>query len=345
MPIHEQDQGCSIRQRGFVLPYVLTAIAILSIAVTIAAQRLQSTSAMIVRIQEETESEIAFMNAEVETLYAFLIGSPVEGGINLAPVIEVAEPSLNGVDEVAEVDLWSGAGETRIVDTFYGPVLVSYQDVSGLVSINATNEKIIEKFIISLDVKPTTARSMAATLADYRDPDHQRRFQGGERADYRLRKLPPPANSPLRSYSELGNVLYWPDGMKNIDLYAFMDQTTIALGAGFMKHASTDSKLLDTMGLNSMSMRQRILDSSIESFIAGDSFPTNRARFILSYRNPAGRYKKRVIEIERKLNNPDKPFEKFWVYQTTVLEGSENAGFGQIDELKNVFYSPSYRSK
>ena len=315
---------------GFVLPYVLVAIAILAITASIAAQRLQNISHMISKIQDEAVAELAFKSAETEVLYVFLAGIPVRGGMNIALGREASDPNL-----------WSAAGEARRVDTQYGPVIVTYRDVTGLVPINSPGSQLTGKLLTSLVVKPNVAKAMTATLGDYIDRDDSRQFRGAERADYRLRKLPPPSNSPVRSYGELSSVLHWPEAVETFDMHKFMDVTTLAPRASYMKFAFTDAHLMNALGLNSLSLRNSLANGGIEAGLMGDNFPSGRGRFTFKFRNSNGGYRQRAIEFSTQLSALDKPYERFWVYETTVLEDPNNVGFAQIEKLKNVFHAPS----
>ena len=67
-------------EAGFVLPYVLVVIAILAIAGTIAAQRLQKASAVVGDMQERLRAEQVLQSAEVAATYSILTGNPVTGG-------------------------------------------------------------------------------------------------------------------------------------------------------------------------------------------------------------------------------------------------------------------------
>ncbi len=333
---------------GFVLPYVLVAIAIMSLVITIAAQRLQNISELILQIQNDTEAEMAFMSAEAEILYIYLTSIPAQGGMQLITRGEeqerrkrtpVAPLNSSRDQDLAWRNVWSGAGETRRVQTPYGDVMASYRDISGLIDINSAKENILEKFIISFDVRPSLAKALAATLVDYRDPNHQRKFRGAEAVDYRLRKLPPPTNSPLKSYNELNAILYWPEFLDAVDMHKFMDTTTLAGDVGYLRYAFVAPEMLEALGLHTQKLQADFGSDGFLSYLVNEKFPSDRARFTLKIRTNSTGYRKRVVEFKRELSGLNKPFERFWIYDATVLEGADDSVFAHSNGLKNVFQS------
>ena len=73
----------SSNDQGFVLPYVLVVIAILAIATTIAADRLQKSTSILLKIKDQKRIERQLYTAEAEAIYGWLTGISVEGGIDL----------------------------------------------------------------------------------------------------------------------------------------------------------------------------------------------------------------------------------------------------------------------
>ena len=70
---------------GFVLPYVLFVIVILSIAGIIAAQRLSSVTAVVDELQNKIRSEKILQSAEAAATYSLLTGNPGSQGYDLSP--------------------------------------------------------------------------------------------------------------------------------------------------------------------------------------------------------------------------------------------------------------------
>ncbi len=333
-------------QNGFVLPYVLVAIAILSIAGTIAAQRLQRTSRMILQIQSDANAELAMMSAEAKAIFSVLTAVPIVGGLDLNAQSSAVQASSfysqSASRENIPSELWSGAGQSRQTETAYGPVVVQYRDGAGLLPLNTAQPELIAKFLIARGIKSETARGMAAKLADYRDPDHHRRFRGGERGDYRLRDQPPPTNSPIRSFAELDAILGWAEPLATLDRRALMDATILSSSISGMKTIFVSPELRKDLGLLETNFSLALQSDGIEQSIAGDRYPSNQMRLSFLYRDPSGRFLKRVVEIERKINSLDRPFRKSEVYGA-VVSGDEaaSAGFGQGTKLKNVIFTPS----
>ncbi len=339
---------------GFVLPYVLVAIAVMSLIITISAQRLQNISVLISQIQDDTKAEMAFMNAETEILYTYLTGFPTHGGMQLVARDEgrggevrnrAAPLFLSREQDLLWRNVWSGRGETRRVETPYGNVMASYRDVSGLVDLNAAKENILERLIISFDVQPSVAKALAATLVDYRDLDDQRKLRGAEAIDYRLRQLQPPTNSPLKSYSELNAILHWSTFLDKIDMHRWIDVTTLADDVGYLRYGFADEELLKALGLHTKTLQMNLGASSFLSYLADEKFPSDRARFTLIVRTGNVRHRKRIVEFKRELSGLNKPFERFWIYDTTVLESADNSMFANNNGLKNVFQPASYSSQ
>ena len=77
-----------LRDDGFVLPYVILVIAILSISVILLGERLQNVTGNTAVIENEFNAELALLNAESEATYACLLytsPSPRDGLLSRMP--------------------------------------------------------------------------------------------------------------------------------------------------------------------------------------------------------------------------------------------------------------------
>ena len=137
----------SSNDQGFVLPYVLVVIAILAIATTIAADRLQKSTNILLKVKDQKRIERQLYTAEAEAVYGWLAGLSVEGGIDLNsnnPVISdlgftIAEGGITQTERDLsdlERDLWDGDGGKRVSMQKEGDVIIALRDVAGLVSLS-----------------------------------------------------------------------------------------------------------------------------------------------------------------------------------------------------------------
>lgn len=338
---------------GFVLPYVLTVIAILAIVSTIAAERLSRSTQVLSRIQDQARTEQMMMTAEAEAVFSILTGKIVENGIDLNPnsppqnEFGIALPGLNaqlntGDEQVAPPDIWPALGDKRVSSVAGGQVIVELQDISGLVSLNTTNDEHIQRLLVNAGVARDKARTLTARLNDYIDFDNNRQFKGAERADYRLHNKPIPTNSPLRSYEELARILDWGDAMREIDLISLKNFTTLKPTVQIRKQFAKPD-LIDIIKLEDGTPTIDNQGDLIGTLYANNTLPSDDSRLTFWVQTSTGEYDKRVLEITRDVNNAIKPFRRFWVYETTVLENDLDWDKSTENELKNVIYSTSVR--
>lgn len=343
----------SSNDQGFVLPYVLVVIAILAIATTIAADRLQKSTSILLKIKDQKRIERQLYTAEAEAIYGWLTGISVEGGIDLNsnnPVISdlgfaIAEGSVThaGRDfSDLERDLWGGDGGKRVSIQKEGDVIIVLRDVAGLVSLSAGEDEAILAVLETLEVSKDKARGLVAKLRDYTDADNNRQFAGGERADYRLRNMSVPTNSPLRNYAELNRILEWGDTIENIDFEAFQEMTTLQPRSKVKKIFSSP-ELIDVLRLDQPDIETESTVFNIEDLEAGSTSLSDTSRLTFWIKGDGASYHKRVIEVKRRSGNYKKPYRKFWVYDAIVLEDDLGLDLNSKNEIKNVIHAASIR--
>jgi general secretion pathway protein K len=87
-------------------------------------------------------------------------------------------------------------------------LLISVNDQSGKIDINAAGLPLLQALISGLGEPPDRAAQLADAIFDFRDPDDDRRANGAEFAEYRSAGLGwGPKNGPLQAVEELGQVL------------------------------------------------------------------------------------------------------------------------------------------
>lgn len=354
-------------EQGFVLPYVLVVIAILAIASTIAAQRLQKASAIVTDMQERTRTERIMVSAETAATYSLLTGNPVTGGYDISPqspiIWEYGALSADGKtplrDDVASSmisNLWAGTGELRRygldeTDTQVDAV-VAYRDASGLISLNQASPNMLIPILLSAGASGTEARKLTATLMDYVDSNNRLRPNGAEGQAYRAQNMPSPSNAKLRSYEELGQVMGWARAMSRLDMQLIKDWTTLQTPSGY-RQAFAPKALYDLVERDDESLIQNQDTNIIQQLEIDSTRPSNFTRLIIFAPRTDGRYQKRVVDIERFLAGTGPPYRRHWVYETVVLESdlkiyvdpsiSSQDGPPPLDELNHVVHSTPLR--
>lgn len=337
--------------QGFVLPYVLVVIAVLAIATTIAAERLQSSINILIQMQDQNRIKRQLFTAEAEAVYGLLTGINIDGAVDLNPDSPIVSEfgfitstgEFNaGVPDNKDFnrDLWSGSGGKRISFQEHGNVIIELRDVTGLISLSTGSDTNIISALEVLGVKKNMARSLTAKLRDYSDADNQRLFRGGERADYILQDMAPPTNSPLRNYNELSHIIEWENSLKGIDIYTLKNITTLQPVSKVNKTYATP-EVAKIIGLDAQERTSTDDLFDLADLAAESTNLSDLSRLSLWAKKRDGPYVKRVIEIQRTANHIEKPFRKFWVYETTVLEADLEFDLNSINEMKNVIHAES----
>lgn len=351
------NQGSS-RQSGFVLPYVLVVIAILAVAGTIAANRLQNTLSTLGAISSAESSARLIDAAEAEVIFALMAANTVPGGYDLNPssltvtefgVFDERGRLMDPRDvEAVQKDIWPVKGGARQVSIGGAPVVVVLQDVSGLPSVNKPNSVFFRAALEASGVPRTKSGPLITYLQDYIDSDNRKSMGGAERSDYSLVKMPTPTNSPVRSFGELSRVMGWAEAMKTMDMTRFKSLVTLNNITDFREGFIS----AELQALPSVKNALRA-DRSIGAGSAGrDIFalagatstqPSNTVRISLYAPRGTGVWDKRVIEITRQGDHITKPYRRLWVLDATVLDSDLDFDPAQLAELDHVIDPASLR--
>ena len=339
------------RSDGFVLPYVLVVIAILAVAGTIAATRLQNTTQTLSAVQAKTKTERMMEAAEATAVFALLGGNRVPGGYDVNPnspvQTEFGPMGINGqrldpkTAAAIPKDFWSAAGGLRRVDTPSGPVIVMLQDTTGLPSLTKPMARPLRNVLIYAGASPREVDDLAASLADYIDIDNKKRFGGAERSDYMLKKLPPPTNSPLRSYAELASINGWMDILPRLDQTRLKAMTTLQAVDYRTRFALPEHA--QVLGLDSGSLLANNFDSVLDGSEMRNILPSGRMRLTFWAPRGDGQWDKRVIEFVRQTGHITNPYRRLWVLDATVLETELVFKPDQISDIAHVIDPASLR--
>lgn len=103
---------------------------------------------------------------------------------------------------------WIADGRPYRLTLFGTEMAISVQDESGKLSLNTADEATLSRAFVNAGIELTKAQSLAAAIADWRDPDDNRHLGGAERQDYLQAGISgSPANAPFRRTDELLGVL------------------------------------------------------------------------------------------------------------------------------------------
>jgi general secretion pathway protein K len=111
----------------------------------------------------------------------------------------------------------------RRLDVFGAQVTVNMQFEAGRIDLNAADEFLLTAAFAGNGFSEPEARSMAARIIDWRDPDDSTTAEGAERDDYRRAdRVHGPRNAPFETVAEVQQIL----GGEKIDA-ALLDAFTV----------------------------------------------------------------------------------------------------------------------
>jgi general secretion pathway protein K len=192
-------------RRGYVLVFVLGALAVISIVAARFAQRIDALRAQTASLAAHAEAERKAGNALAATLYLLATNAPGPGGFGL-PVA----PHLIADDRIYR---------------FGDGALAQVQDLRGLMPLNVIEREPFTRVVSSFGVPPPESDALYDVLQDYVDTDSLRRLSGAEVGDYAALGRPPPRNDWLLSVGELARMPRWSDRPELLDRVSRVSST------------------------------------------------------------------------------------------------------------------------
>ena len=197
-----------VRDHGFILIVVIWFAALFALAATV------FTRAMDVHVRS-TRNDIDLARAE------FL----ADGAVSLALSDLLVDRSIT--PGVARFAADGSIAHCTIKDD--AAVLISIQDMGGLVNLNMASEELMEALFSGLGASAESAQRAAASIIDYRDSDDQLSPNGAERAEYAEAGRPNgPKNGPLDTIEEVSQVA----GIDTALSQRAMEYLTVVSGIG-----------------------------------------------------------------------------------------------------------------
>ncbi len=337
---------------GFVLPFVLVVIFVLALTSAIAVRSINASSQIIIALNDDVQAQQRLNSAEADTLFVYLTSAPVKGGIDTSYTVWTGEDVLDGFDvsRLAESAIWSATGGIRSSHYPSGEVRVTYRDVAGFIPMNRDTPDLLLPLLSGVGLKKEDAQSAASKLGDYTDSNHQRRFRGGERADYRLKRLPPPSDAPLRTYEEVYHILEW-DKYITPEIYnRLREYSTLTTATTYYRTKFLSSRVKEIMGLDATRSNVRRLAQNnvdlVDTASTAIETPTKQGRFYFSTPMATGRTAIRVIELERSPLAPDQPFRRHVVFEETRDAGDTDNTEDALGKVsKPVFSTADHAEK
>jgi|GEM_PF-1987273 len=311
-------------QTGFVLPGVLAFIAAFTFIILTTAVTLERSRNLAVALERQQQLVAALDAAEAEATYLYMTGRGVVDAIELLPreraVTDIVlgqfqSPPPEEEEEAEALVVWPATGGLLLLDEAPYRTWAIYRDVSGLLSLSSGRAEIISDFLEEFDVDSSEADQLAARLRDYQDEDRLRRPLGAERADYRLRQMALPTDSPLRNPAELARVMGWEDldFINDLEFLAHVtaamtgDQPVLGFAPDRLKLILANQPVRDASQIDPLTLAANL-----------SLVPRNRARFTLFAQDiSTGELKVRLVEIERQPGAATAPYSRSFIAEFT----------------------------
>lgn len=302
----------SFTDEGFVLPYVLVTIAVMSIFMSMVAVRLMDVSSSARVFAADANADIALASVEAEAVFALMTAIPNDDGLLIPPA--------QGVASGASGILIGGAGG-RLASNSVPGAYIEFQDITGLIPLNGLDANLVSLYLRANGFGTENARSLAAKLVDYTDEDSGRMFRGSERADYRMRGLNPPSNRPLRHHNELFEVLGWTDAIHEIGFWTLVDQTSVHTQVVYFNPTFIPDSLRRTLEAGLLGSDERNMTGLSSELLVGNR-TTNSWRVKLYVPVGPDKVRIRALDVERRLSALNEPFTTNLVYERVVRKES-----------------------
>jgi len=289
---------------GFVVPYVLVLIGVLSVVSLFAMERLSRNTEIVRQLDARARTETAIASIEAETLFTLLAASPLREGFDLPGRFDPADAILYGqvqgpLPGPDSPQTWVPDGQWRIARDG----AVAAQDAGGLLPLNTALPSSVVALLVELGYPAREARIAAAKLADYVDADSNRRSSGAEAAQYRQADLPEPTNRPLRSFDELHRVIGWDAVLDVIDPAVLASFTTLDPAQAGIRAAYAPTRLRQTLAIGT----DATVSVTNDEFADITTAPGDRTRFLMVVPDP-DQPRLSIIEVDRRAGALDAPF-------------------------------------
>jgi len=307
----------SRNEAGFVVPYVLSVIMVVSLLTLWGANSLQVSQETFMRIDQSRQQQQAMDSVEAKFLEVFLGATMVQNGLDISGR-EVDETAIALGDPPSEEgltpdDVWGATRGRRVIQWNGRPITAFYQDSDGLLSLNSADLAYLAMWL--KDAGYSDTESMAAKLGDYRDADNIRQFRGAERSDYRLLQRTLPSNSHLRSISEANQILGWTSFTQQLGLSDVL-QLTLFFSGSIPRLAGAPEPLKARLQLPSDGLKFLNQDDLNDAELFMSRFPSSRAQLTLVEDTGDGETMwVRIVEIERTGGAPDRAYTRRLVWE------------------------------
>jgi general secretion pathway protein K len=116
--------------------------------------------------------------------------------------------AIAGLMEPNEATRWKADGRVYAFRLAEGEIHVTIQDEIGKIDLNRAQDELLQSLFQLAGLDTQDAAALVDTIVDFRDPDHLRRLNGAEDADYEAAGLPHGAkDAPFEAVGELEQVL------------------------------------------------------------------------------------------------------------------------------------------
>lgn len=314
-------------EKGFILPGVLAFIAATMSIILIGAAALDRARDVSVALQSDRKLLRALDDMEARATYLFLTSPPVRYGVSLSGgardatevILGTQAPSRADETSAPTEDLWRADGGRISLQAPGVRGTAEYHDVAGLVSLNSSDPALIAALLERFGASTEDALTMTARLGDYTDEDNIRQTRGAERQDYRLRGLPPPANSPLRRVAEASGIYGW-EGFAPLGSSDFLALVTASSTVQDPVWAFSPPGVLELRGALPVVARRN--EDILATASSTSLVPGARGRLTLrAYDEETGRSRLRIVEISRTAGAAAAPWSR-----SLVLDRPEPAG-------------------
>ena len=186
--------GNSRREGGYVLIFVITALALVAFVATRFALRLDALREQALAMQNHAQARTAVESGRARAMF-WLSTRPL--GLASSGFADEEPLRLDG----RTYDMANGAS-------------IQLQDARGLLSLNEPQRERWLAMLIGAGAAVDEASSMVDVLLDYTDTDNLKRLNGAEVREYAALGLPAPRNDWILSVDETARLAVWATNQK-----------------------------------------------------------------------------------------------------------------------------------